>query len=694
MCQKFRAQFVSMKIQYGEPRMNRIGRVVAVLLLFFLLVAMQVSALLDPIDRDSGAFLTTANGILAGQIPYRDLWSTKPPGIYYLYAVVLAVTGKSLLGVRLILLAANLGTAFLVYLLGRGVWNEDVGILAPLLYLYGLMRYEGLRPLTEPFMVFFICLGLLLLLHYYPDRLTIKRLFLSGLLLGIATLFKQPGFLALPIALALILVAHQEQFLATVDGQGPRGSQRRLPMSIVAFLSGYFLLWAGATLYFFAVQGWDSFVYQVFTVHFERRLPYSFADFRYRTGQHLGYFPVLWLASALFVLFWIGAIISRRITRGDSRIPSGESVFGRARLFELVIMTCLLVSFIPNFRRSHPHYWIQMLPFASLLAAVLFAESLNILRRISSRSVALYVVAIFLLPLAGDIISFFSHLSDKHQVFQIQLEIGQYIKQNTAPSERILVIPAQPQYYFHADRPPLSKIFYFLEQNHLEGVEADTIAALKEDHTRYVVVARDETTQYSAAIERFVAANYVLEKYEPSVDIRIFRRSEAGSTRDLCSAMHTAAPIVLWHSWAGQAKLTLDSLLSGYLDKHPGVTFSREQYDEGDLLAAYQRAVAAGAGPDLLLAPSDWVSPLAEAGQIAPLDVLVRDGMVESLRAEIRPFMRYERLYALPYTAELLDDVTFAEGSADTQAFMLNPNGTAEARCSAIALVSYLIGRY
>jgi hypothetical protein len=39
--------------------------------------------------RDSGVFVTIAQGILRGQLPYRDFWDHKPPGIYYIDALVL-----------------------------------------------------------------------------------------------------------------------------------------------------------------------------------------------------------------------------------------------------------------------------------------------------------------------------------------------------------------------------------------------------------------------------------------------------------------------------------------------------------------------------------------------------------------------------------------------------------------------------
>jgi len=46
----------------------------------------RLPSYLAPIGRDSGVFLYHGARILAGEVPYRDLWDHKPPGIYYLDA--------------------------------------------------------------------------------------------------------------------------------------------------------------------------------------------------------------------------------------------------------------------------------------------------------------------------------------------------------------------------------------------------------------------------------------------------------------------------------------------------------------------------------------------------------------------------------------------------------------------------------
>jgi hypothetical protein len=46
-----------------------------------------------PLGRDQAIYSVIGQGILHGQLPYRDLWDIKPPGIYYIYAFVVKMFG-------------------------------------------------------------------------------------------------------------------------------------------------------------------------------------------------------------------------------------------------------------------------------------------------------------------------------------------------------------------------------------------------------------------------------------------------------------------------------------------------------------------------------------------------------------------------------------------------------------------------
>ncbi len=76
--------------------------------------------------RDQGIYAVVANGMLHGQMPYRDVWDFKPPGIYFVYALALAVFGRNEWGIRIFEAAsiASLWPAF--HVLSKKLLHSDV----------------------------------------------------------------------------------------------------------------------------------------------------------------------------------------------------------------------------------------------------------------------------------------------------------------------------------------------------------------------------------------------------------------------------------------------------------------------------------------------------------------------------------------------------------------------------------------
>ena len=62
--------------------------------------AAQVLAL--SFGRDQGIYAMVGEGMVRGEVPYRDLWDFKPPGIFLVYGVAQGIFGKSMLAPRLL----------------------------------------------------------------------------------------------------------------------------------------------------------------------------------------------------------------------------------------------------------------------------------------------------------------------------------------------------------------------------------------------------------------------------------------------------------------------------------------------------------------------------------------------------------------------------------------------------------------
>jgi len=102
-------------------------------------------ALLYPLARDQWTFAFMGRALLMGETLYRDAWDVKPPPIYLIYSLILAVSGMEPEQVRIgVLVAALMPASAAGYMLARlaGRWIGDwaglpAAALWTLLYLHG-----------------------------------------------------------------------------------------------------------------------------------------------------------------------------------------------------------------------------------------------------------------------------------------------------------------------------------------------------------------------------------------------------------------------------------------------------------------------------------------------------------------------------------------------------------------------------
>jgi maltose-binding protein MalE len=113
--------------------------------------------------------------------------------------------------------------------------------------------------------------------------------------------------------------------------------------------------------------------------------------------------------------------------------------------------------------------------------------------------------------------------------------------------------------------------------------------------------------------------------------------------------------IVLWHSWGSGAGDALAAILSSFQAEYPQVTVDTLFVADTDLPKAYADAVLAGSGPDLLLAPTWWLSDFVDLGVVQPLDMSVEPATLDSFWPAAVDNLRWEgQLYGLPTDFELV----------------------------------------
>lgn len=113
--------------------------------------------------------------------------------------------------------------------------------------------------------------------------------------------------------------------------------------------------------------------------------------------------------------------------------------------------------------------------------------------------------------------------------------------------------------------------------------------------------------------------------------------------------------VVLWHSWAGADGDALNTMLSAAARDYPELAVETLFVAYDDLVQAYVSAVENGGGPDLILAPNQWLGDLVEAQAVLALEEEVIGPALEEFWPATRDSMRWDgTLYGLPTTFELV----------------------------------------
>lgn len=98
------------------------------------MLGVGLPTLIYPFGRDQGTLAYIGSAILRGQVPHRDTWDQKPPGVPYLYALAFLMLGKSMEAIRAFDLLYQLLTVLLLFKLAETLYRASLAFLAGLFY--------------------------------------------------------------------------------------------------------------------------------------------------------------------------------------------------------------------------------------------------------------------------------------------------------------------------------------------------------------------------------------------------------------------------------------------------------------------------------------------------------------------------------------------------------------------------------
>ena len=356
--------------------------------LFAACVALRVPSLQQPAGADQALYGYVGQRILHGELPYRDAWDQKPPGVHATYAVLWAIWPDERVVPATDLVVA-IATALLLLALGRRLGPPGAGEVAALVFLFlgdpawGRLGGVRARAQSEVFIGLVSTAGLLLL-HRALDAQT-KRVqalgFAAGALFGCAFVYKyNAGAVLIAAMLATLWWWRRDEastLLARVRGALPAG---------IAVASGFITVVA-TMLAIFAIAGAFDDLYHA-TISYN--VFYSGETYASRFAM-LGYllrFPIeraridgLWFVGGLgCAVILVTALVRRTRTGTPDLLP-----------VLWVAAACLSVAV--NGSRGLPQYFLQAAPGLALAFGVAATWAWPRLRPIT-RGLAVVVVAI------------------------------------------------------------------------------------------------------------------------------------------------------------------------------------------------------------------------------------------------------------------------------------------------------------
>jgi 4-amino-4-deoxy-L-arabinose transferase-like glycosyltransferase len=415
-------------------------------------VLLRLAFLHEPFDRDEGQYAAIAQEILRGGLPYRDAIEIKPPGVFYLHALGIVLFGATVEGIRIFTALYAMGTVIAVYLVARRVAGTAAGLCAAAIFAvfssFPLM--EGSSSNSEVFLILPLTLGAWFMLGALEAK---KRSSLCwcGLCAGLAMLIK-------PVALPFVVL----EFLIIPFIRTGKGRLKETLADLAAFLAPMAIL-ALATIGYFALRGGlEQFLY--WTVVFPRK---------YRNVMSSR--ATLWKMGTLLyplLLPFILAVLSL-----SWFLKMKKNLAGLFTLLLLPAAWCAVT--LPG--KYFPHYFINLVPFISILAGIALVYFATLKRFAAWVSLAV-LAACFGLIFFKNYKFYTAYSADKISIikngptFVDVAEAARYLKERTGPDDYIFQWGLEPELYFLTDRRSPTPFFGSV----LVGWSSDPEAAKRE----------------------------------------------------------------------------------------------------------------------------------------------------------------------------------------------------------------------
>lgn len=423
--------------------------IIALILLFSLFL--RIPYLFHTLqDIDEGSHAAIATTLLDGGLPYLHAVDNKPPGIFYIYAATFFLFGDyNMTAIHSVTYLWTLATAIILSIFARKQGGKTAALLTLLFYLTftAALYPKMIAANTEIFMALPYSLGVLLLWHACA-REKISLHVLAGFVSGLSVLFKQVGGVLICAAFLYLLVALPMQI----------GRKRILPgfAAFSGYAIGFFLPLALLTALFHKhgiLKDW--FFWNV--TYPNRYIDAGSATLSLPSQIAAEFIPFL-LST---IILWLLAFLWIRRTFAD-RDPHHPSPIHH---FPIFIMLWLAGSIAVTLlgKRMFGHYFIQILPPLTLMAALFAGRFFGGHNRPPAKYWRMATVALTLVPglvFTGMAISFEAATDTWGEINPDFRPAAEYIKNHTQPQDEIFVWGWFTPLYVYSERAPSTRFVF------------------------------------------------------------------------------------------------------------------------------------------------------------------------------------------------------------------------------------------
>jgi 4-amino-4-deoxy-L-arabinose transferase-like glycosyltransferase len=470
----------------SNNKLNKIQHfpIFAGLFLVILLVVILRIHLIDiPLERDEGIFAYFGRLIFQGGIPYKEAYDFKPPLLFLIYGFFINFIQDGIYGIRIGLLLFNIGSIIFLFLIVRRLINPLTALLASAIYGFLTVAYNFLGQAAHATQLLMLptLAGIWLMLKTSKQP-TFWKYYLAGFLVGMGFVIKQTALFFCIFAVFFFFLSQLTRAKAETQRFIYEG------VSLITGIASPLLI---IFIWMFSIGNFAAFWFWNFTYPqvYGALVPLSNAYKSFLGSMHFVIGNLEWI----YVIALMGLVVLYL-----------DKSLAKSRLFISLFLFFSISGVIPGYF-FYPHYYVVILPALAICVAIFlywtglrmasvlkkpFLQYSSLFFLIALLSVAIYRDRIYYVTGTP---KFISKMIYSTNPFSEALQISSYIKNNSAPADKIFIFGNEPEILFYSDRKAATP---FLNISHLTTSRpplftqmfTEISAALNNDKPKFVIV--------------------------------------------------------------------------------------------------------------------------------------------------------------------------------------------------------------